>query len=254
MFLLAYSSWGQQKSRFFIGVEVGSTSIVGERNDQWQIRQEASRSGTAVHIDANASLTYFGIKPEYRFMNNKMSLFLGIRYISITADITPSTNFYDYYKTGQDYLFLRYKMDNTSMHFGKVRQISEKISYLSVPLEWQYVPFWIGNIGFYGKVGGELGVKIYENSHIDFSTEAMQKQEKEILQTINPTRNPLYANSYVGIGCKATIREMVDVSLEFNTSLLHSKKNTSILNEQFVGNIQLSLQIPLTKEQHSTQL
>lgn len=247
LYCLTYMSWGQQKNHFLIGVEVGSTSIIGERSDNWQIRQTAApNADRLIETEAYGSITYFGIKPEYRFLGNKMSIASGIRYVNITADIEPSTSYYSYNTMGQEYLFLRYQTNGSSMYFAKVKQIKEKKSYISVPIEWQYIPFRIGNFGFYGKVGAELGVKIYDNTQIAFLSKEMQQEEKNILDMISPKTNPIYANSYMGVGCKMTIRKLIEIGLELNAPLAHTKSNTSILDEKFVGNIQLSVQIPLT--------
>ncbi len=248
LWLTAYQGKGQQKvfSNFLIGIESGVGYLNGEMNEQWDIRQDLGgynydRYTNNGSIFADMYLFNIGIKGEYSFFNRKLSVLSGVRYKQIYNGLITNNN---------KFFYLRYKQDNTTTEFVRIRDLNEYNHYIAVPLEIKYMPFKIfKKIGIYGKVGIELGALLQSQKEINFHSKAMKQYEDDIFKTVVKNKvNRLLASYYAMYGFSFFSKNKTVFNIEFLFPLgLWSKNNSSLTNTLFYGGGQFSIQVPLSR-------
>ena len=76
----------KKTNRFAISVEFGSDFMTGSfLSDKWDIRQSVGHFGWSYggSLFADANSFYFGVKPEFIFCNERLSVASGLRYRSM---------------------------------------------------------------------------------------------------------------------------------------------------------------------------
>lgn len=232
----------QNSPRFLLGFEFGEASVKGELNDEWSVRQDINPYSDYYNYSSGvsnvSSITYFGIKPEVTSYSGRLSLSSGLRFSQLNSSLSGGIN--------GEYYFLRYKSDQTSSEYARVSSLSEKVNYLSVPLEFRFVPVQISNFGFYGKIGTEIGLKLSSKKSIEFTSETMKPYQEEVLNT-NPVKaNSLYSTLYGAIGVRWESLRGTNVNMEL---LLPSKflteNNLTLITPTLFSGFQFSVQFPL---------
>ncbi len=248
LWLTAYQGKGQQKvfSNFLIGIESGVGHLNGKMNERWDIRQDLGdynydRYTNNGSIFADMYHFNIGIKGEYSFFNKKLSVLSGVKYKQIYNGLITNNN---------KFFYLRYKQDNTTTEFIRIRDLNEYNHYIAVPLEIKYMPFKVfKRIGIYGKVGIELGALLQSRKEINFHSEAMKQYEDEIFNTVVKDEvNKLLASYYAMFGVSFFLKNKTVFNIDILLpSGLWSKNNSSLIDPSFYGGVQFAIQVPLSK-------
>lgn len=230
------------KKKFVISFNYGTKGLISELNENWPIRQDVSyyyNYGNNARVNIMARLNYFGVSPEFFFLNNKLSVASGLRFTNLYSDITKPE--YD----NSEYFFLRIKSDGSNTDYARVRTIKENVNFLGVPLEIKYIPFDFDFISFYVKLSGELAYKINSATDIVFKEPEMEQYQSAVLSDLNVKTNPLYASIYASIGSTVRFSEKLFCSLDvFFPSFYTTEKNSGLVNITNISGVQISLTVP----------
>ena len=234
----------QKNHRFLLGFELGATSVKGDLSENWSIRQDISPysdyNSYSSSVNNASSISYFGIKPELTFNNDRLTVSSGLRFSQLESNLSGGIN--------DEYFFLRYQSNATNTEYARVNSLTEKVNYLSVPLELRFVPIQISNFGFYAKIGTEIGLKLFSKRAIEFTTAAMKPYEEEILNTNPVTANSMYSTFYGAIGVRWESLKGKNVNLEWILpSRFLTKNNLTLITPEMYSGFQLSIQFPFQK-------
>ena len=243
--LLVTSLIAQQNHRFLLGFEFSGATVSGQLSENWSVRQDISPySGYSMYtssVNNVSSIAYFGIKPELTFNRNRLSVDSGVRFTQLDSYLSGGIN--------DEYFFLRYKSDASATEYARVKTLSETVHYLSIPLELKYVPIQISNVGIYGKIGTEAGIKLNSKKAIEFISESMKPYGEEILNTNQVNPNNMYSTFYGAIGVRWESLRGTHVNLEWllPSRFLTQNNLTQITPGKFSG-FQLSVLFPFHKK------
>ncbi|MDO9633512.1 MAG: hypothetical protein Q7J05_00520 [Paludibacter sp.] len=231
-----------QKNNFALSFNYGSKGLIPELNENWPIRQDVGyyyNNGFNTSVDILARLNYFGISPEFFFLNKKLSVSTGLRLTSLYSDIVKT----DYDKGG--YFFLRVKSEGLNTDYARVKAIREKTNYLGVPLEIKYIPLKFNVISFYVKLSAELAYKINSSTDIEFKLSEMESYQNSVLTDLNIEVNPLYASIYSSVGATIKLNKNLFCSLDvFFPSFYMTENNSSLVNMTNISGAQISVTVP----------
>jgi len=245
-FTTAYS---QETPHFSWGVECGTSTVNGNLNEKWAVRQDVSSYngdygyGNSGSLNTSMSLYSIGFKPEYSFSNDRLSVFSGLRFTRINSYMDKGSS------GSGDFFYLRYKTTSTSSEYCRVTNIEENNDYVGIPLELRYTPFRIDNFDFFVKAGTEVGFKLASKTDIAFTTESMNAYKDEILNSVGVKVNSLYSTFYGSIGVKYSPNNRINYNLDIYlpSTFLTTNNSTLIIPQNFSG-FQFSVQIPITTQ------
>ena len=233
---------------FRIGAEYGEKTVLSAKvNDKWNIHQDVggrwydynSRLGTN-NGNGFAAYTqkYVGIKPEVSLLNDRLNIYSGLRLTMISENISG---------IGDNAHFYLREATPQGIEFYRVKTISEKLNYLSIPLEVSYVPIVIQQVAVYGKLGAQLGYKISGKTSLDFVSESMKQHESELIKKAGVENNKFYSEIYAAIGARFISHRKLHFNIEYMLpSRMLTKNNGSITKPtENEGGLQLSVQVPL---------
>jgi len=231
-----------QKKNFAISFNYGTKGLISELNENWPIRQDVGyyyNYGNNASVNIMARLNYFGISPEFFFLNKKLSVSPGLRFTNLYSDIVKP----EYDNSG--YFFLRVKSEGYNTDYARVRAIKENTNYLGVPLEIKYIPFDFDFMSFYVKLSGELAYKINSATDIVFKEPEMEQYQRSVLTDLNVEANPLYSSIYASIGSTVKFSENLFCSLDiFFPSFYMTEKNSGLVNMTNISGVQISVTVP----------
>ncbi|MEA4937820.1 MAG: hypothetical protein VB102_14470 [Paludibacter sp.] len=245
-FLAAISFFSLQaqnpKKNFAISFSYGTKGLISELNENWPIRQDVGyyyNYENNARVNIMARLNYFGISPEFFFLDKKLSVSPGLRFTNLYSDFVKP----DYDNSG--YFYLRVKNEGYNTYYARVRAIKENTNYLGVPLEVKYIPFQFDFISFYVKLTGELAYNINSTTDIVFREPEMEQYQRLVLTDLNVETNPLYASIYASIGSTVKFSENLFGSLDiFFPSFYMTEKNSGLVNMTNISGVQVSLTVP----------
>ncbi len=242
--LLFTNSYAQKNHHFLLGIDFGGGPVTGETSDNWSIRQDLSPyseyNSFLSGVRNESSLLYFSIKPELILNQSRFSVSSGLRFTVLDSYLKGGIN--------GEYFFLRYKSDASGTEYARTKELSETVSYLSIPMELKYVAIQISNVGFYAKVGTEAGLKLNSKKEIEFTTEAMNEYKDEILDKNTTKINSIYSTLYGALGVRWESLKGTQINLEWllPSKLLTQNNLTQIKPEMYTG-FQVSVMFPLQK-------
>lgn len=239
--ILSLSAQNQEKN-FAISFNYGTKGLISELNENWPIRQDVGYYydyGNNSSVNISARLNYFGVSPEFFFLNKKLSVSPGLRFTNLYSEVVKP----DYDNT--EYFYLRVKSEGYNTDYARVRAINENINYLGVPLELKYIPFDFDFISFNVKLSGELAYKINSATDIVFKEPEMEQYQSAVLSDLNVKTNPLYASIYASIGSTVKFSKNLYGSLDiFFPPFYMTEKNSGLVNITNISGVQLSLTVP----------
>lgn len=242
----------QKNPVYRIGVEIGGGALEGDiMGDKWNMRQDVSgyyydsyNSPSYYGYGNNSSLMSVGIKPQVSLLNERIDILSGLRFTMFNTKVES------YRHQSNGVIYLRTSNPN-AVEFYKISNIGEKIGYLSIPLEMNYQLFRRGvfersRISFFVKAGAEAGIKLYGNANVNFVSEAMQANEKEILQELDLTLNNFYSTFYFGWGVQLTDGNGIQYNCEARApGTLLTKRNSHIIDPTMFAGVHFSVLFPV---------
>lgn len=230
------------KKSFAISFNYGTKGLISELNENWPIRQDVGyyyNNGFNSSVDIMARLNYFGISPEFFFLNKKLSVSTGLRFTNLYADIVKT----DYDNDG--YFFLRVKSEGLNTEYARVKAIRENTNYIGVPLEIKYIPFEFNIISFYVKLSAELAYMVNSSTDIEFKQPEMESYQHSVLTDLNIESNPLYSSIYSSIGATIKLNKNIFCSLDvFLPSFYMTENNSGLVNMTNISGAQISVTVP----------
>ncbi|MDO9255959.1 MAG: hypothetical protein Q7U54_10640 [Bacteroidales bacterium] len=237
-------SSAQETRQKFIGAEAGIVFIESEMPNLDYIRGEiASYPGGYT----NSSLTglsyksYFGIKPGYFTLNNKLGIQVGIRFTRINNSVGKNS----YLVNTTDYFYFLYREDGVNTEYLKVNQIIQKSDYLGIPVEISYFPFNPRLFRFYFKIGAELNFRLQTRTDIVFNDDAMEIYQTELAAKVGQP-GTLNISAYGAAGVRLGRESKPSFSVELSLPCLFlTTESSGLANPLFGSGIQVNYQIPI---------
>lgn len=119
---------------------------------------------------------YGGVKVEVRSASNAVGFATGIRFSQVSNSLSKESS------PGYFYYFL--KQTETTTEYLRVSKITQRTSYLSIPLEVRVFPYRERKIRLYFLLGTEFGVKMRSKTDVRFHNPAMSQYEQELAEGI----------------------------------------------------------------------
>ncbi len=244
IFLSVLNCFSENNWKPVFQLEFGGNNIVPTLNERWSIRQDVG--STNYFEEANKVLsymhvTYFGLKPEMSFFDNKVALSSGLRYYNIHSELYTSK----YIDNQSAFFYLRYVSSGTNTEYAKVYKIDEMSHYLGIPLDIKIIPLSSSKIDLYIRTGFDFGYKIASKTNIDFVNSSMESYEKEILSNLGVKTNNFYSSWNNAIGIIYGQRNKLRYGFEiFLPSFFISKTNSSISDTNMYSGFKLLLELP----------
>lgn len=245
LFLNVFFINAQSNSQFSVGFEFGSNSANASLSNNWPVRQDV---GAYYYNDAynhsqsayiNNVITYVGVKTEYLFAADKLSLSSGLRFSNIYNDISKATE--------DSYFYLRYNSSGTTTEYARVFAITESNNYLGIPLELRIIPLNYKNVSLYCKLGAEFNVKLSSNIDLNFKDASMESSEADILNEMNVSVNNYYSTLNSAIGLRIRSHSLVNYNIEvLLPSFFITENNASLVSMDAFSGIQFSMCVPVS--------
>lgn len=235
-----------EEKKLSVNFEVGMFgSVFNPVDSRWQIRKSAwshydyGYSNYSAPYN-NLQISYFGIKPEYLFADDKLIVGAGLRFSNLYASVASGTT------TDNNAFYLLYNQSNEVTDYAKVKEISQNNYYLSIPVELTFIPWRFNYLSLYAKVGAEFGFMLDSESDIVFQNSSMNSYKQLILNNVGVNSNPRYSTFYTALGVKFGKPNKVRYNFELNLpSGLLTSNNSSILNVGVLTGFSFSISLPL---------
>lgn len=243
LFVNLLSVNAENPQKLFLSVDFGTKGLMTELNDSWPVRQDvgSTNSSTNRSLNINSEMNYLGLSAEYAF-DKKWSLISGLRYIMLNGEAIKD----DYSRGGS--FFLRLNSAESHIEYARIMSISDKSSFLGVPIELKFTPFHFGFVSLYSKLSTEFAYRLFNNTDIEFKIPEMKANEASILEGLNLKSNPFYSSVYITLGAQFKLSKELYTSIDVLTPALYmTKNNSNLLNINNISGIQLSLIYLLNK-------
>ncbi len=224
----------------FIGLETGIVTMATRLGDIDFIRGGVTNNPyyyTEPYIKVTSTITYFGIRPEWFFRENRLSLSGGLRYTVCENEIGKEDfNEFFYWKFGETGINTEYlRVVNAIQHW----------KYLSIPVEAKFFLFEPGLVRGYIKFGTELGIRVATETDITFLQEGMELYEEELatmLSKPHKVRTVIYSAFGLRIGRANT------PSLNFEMMMPYyiiSRERSATIDPLIGVGFQIGIQCPI---------
>lgn len=236
------SAWGR-----YLHVESGFVFPSGKVKDNIAIRQNVSsyfaEQSSEGRVFSHTSGFQLSARYELFHYNYRAGLSAGLRYQVFDTDITG------YATRGSDFFYLRYSTQGADTRFARVKNITERNQFLTIPVELQIVPIQIQQVGLFGKLGVELGVaKLGHSSALEFHNSEMKQFESSILADFGTAKSKLFSSAYASLGMRIGKPGSTQFSAEFLLpSLILSEDSFQLSEMESYSGFKVSVQIPLFK-------
>lgn len=232
------------QSQFRVGFEYGNSQIAERIDSRWEIRQTVNDYSGDKNLyqggntKGDGYIKHVGLKTELSVWQERLTFTSGLRFTKVNERISPQEN--------PPYLYL-YVPSNMGLEFFRIKEMTESISYLSIPLEADILLLgYLSNWQTYAKAGIQAGVKVYEKTNLNFVSQEMQLYEKEILTTVGNKAGTFFSNVYYGLGIRLILENGTRFSFEvISPHHFISKNNFTLLKAESYGGIRLSATVPL---------
>jgi hypothetical protein len=235
----------QETQQKFVGVETGMTFISGEMPDMELIRGDIPYSMGYYSPPYLKSMMYkgfAGIKSEFITLNNKFGVSWGVRFSQINSSVGRNS-----YWTGSstDYFYLFYRQDGVNTEYLKVKELTQRSSYLGIPLEIRFFPYKARRFRMYFKLGADFGFKLQTQTNVVFLNKEMDTYQDDVADMFGQPES-FSSSVYVGAGLRIGRESKPAFSIEICLpSLFLTSKMSGLVNPVYGGGFQLNYQIPL---------
>jgi hypothetical protein len=159
-----------------IGLETGINFIESEMSDNGRIRASFSDYyGDSFYSGGTQSemfRAYGGMKAELRSANNVFGFATGLRFNLVSSSLSKLSS--------PDYFYYLFRQTGTTTELLRIKKITQRTSYISVPLEVRVFFYRERFFRLYTLIGTEVGFKVASNSRVDFRDPAMEQYESEV--------------------------------------------------------------------------
>jgi hypothetical protein len=241
--------------RWHLGIEVGVNPLYGGISPfQPNIRQSSSYypdydndyyGGFVRWGGGNLTSFSFGIKPEY-LIKKRLALVTGLRFNFFTATLNSD----------RDFFLWKLSETETSAHYVKINNISQRNYYLEIPLEVKLFPrekdYAVRQYFIFGTAFNFLVASITD---VQFQNPKMDKYASKVLEKIGDP-NFFQGSVYAGVGIKFGKLNYPCGSIEIHCPVIsygNGKKHT-FANTVNIPSIRIhtTLQIPVSKKNKLT--
>jgi len=183
----------------------------------------------------------FGLKPEY-LIKKRLTLAAGIRFNFFTATLYSD----------RDFFLWKLSETETSAHYAKVKNISQKNYYLEIPLEVKLFPREKDYaVRQYFVFGAAFNFLVASQKEVQFLNPKMEKYRSNVLDQIGKP-NLFQGSFYAGAGLKFGKLNHPCGNIEIHFPVVmygNGKKETFAKTVNAPGiRIQTILQIPMSKK------
>lgn len=235
-----------QESRLkYLGVEAGMTFMASEMANMDYIRREIPQyynDYSASSLTCLSNKSFIGIKYELFALNDRLSFASGIRFIQLNSSVGKDK----YYRSSTQYFYWRTDNNDLNTNYIRINEISQKSSYLGIPLESR---FYIAKkphfMRLYAKLGAEVSLLLQSKTDVDFYDNAMSKYDDEVGSKI---ADPKTFNTaiYGGFGVELGGDSKPSVSIEACMPYFNlSSKTSGLVDSFFGGGFQINVRVPL---------
>jgi len=234
-----------QKWLKYIHIETGFMYPAGNIKENIAIRQNLSsyfvNQYSEGEIMSETSGINFGVKYEYFSPRFKTGIATGLRYTGYLTDISG-------YSSGNaEFFYLRYSTLGSDTKFARVKSLSERHNFVTIPIELRMVPVKIKDIGFFVKAGAEFTLLNFKNdTNIEFQDPAMNASEDNILFQISDQENTYYSTLYGSVGMEYALKSKTSLTFEvFLPSFVLSDNIFDLTDVSHIEGFKFSVLIPL---------
>lgn len=237
-----FSVYGQDdeiENKFLYGIETGIDYQDFQVTDFDFIRGDIS----SYYGSSNQSLSSFfvkwnvGAKVEYRFKNDRLGLFAGLRYTGVESAIGEYSQ--------DSYFLLLFRQYETNTEYLRIKEINQHSNYLGIPVELRLFPFNTKTIRPFIKVGMEFNYRLSTTNEVIFVDERMNEYKDEVL---NKFKNPddFYSSFYLSQGINFVIEDKFNISVELKFPVFYiSSALSSFVDSRVFGvGTQINFQLP----------
>ena len=181
---ISTSVFAQDKLIKLVGVEAGYYSLTAYTEDLSFIRKNAGTNypSNSIFLDGLNNTGHFGFKFEVLTQNKKFALHTGLRYTYMSNRIEAVNN-----DGAKSYVLFYHRSTNNSTEYLRVQKISDKQSFVSVPLSFKFSPFIhsSGLVAAYAKLTFQFNANIYSKNNAEFFNEEMDQYSESVFEQIN---------------------------------------------------------------------
>lgn len=234
-----------QKWASFIHLESGFVYPTTRIKESIAIRQNISsyfvNQSTKGEISSNTSGFLLGLRLEYFNVKLKTGISTGLKYSGYQSEISG------YSSSNADFFYLRYSMLDSDTKFARIKSLNETNKFLSIPLEFRYVPINVKGFGLFVKAGADFCIlKLENNTDINFQDKSMEVNEGEILDNIGTSGKTSFSSIYGSVGMKFGYENKPNYTFEvlLPSKFLTSNNFTLFDVDNFYG-FKFSVQFPV---------
>ena len=229
-----------------LGFEFGANEVGCKLSEHERIRKD-NRSYNEFLSARSYSLTtmYWGIKPEFFVLNNRMGIASGLRFTKATSELS----------SGMEKFLWKVEEEGFYTNYVQLDKLRQKTYLLTVPFEIRYflndreLPFQT-----YVKAGMSVNYRIRSENHVNFWNSAMESNKDLVQSQLSDNDNFFSSFAFGAIGFKiGKFREespMPWVNVEFQFPYILLTNNSFSFVKRGVDGLagfgfQLFFQIPI---------
>ena len=233
----------------FILLESGFIYPGGNIRESLAIRQNIS----SWHVNQSATGNIFadshgfigGLRCEYFSSLLMTGISTGVRFTRYNTVITG------YSSNISDFFYLRYSMGGSDTKFARVKSLTETNNFISIPIEFRFMPLQFDALGLYVKAGTEFSIaNLHKETNIEFQESIMDIHREDVLNNIMIVTNRYYSTLYGSIGLTIGRSGRPNYNIEaYLPSILLTGNNFTLTETDRFQGVMFSVQLPLTKKQ-----
>ena len=229
----------------FVHIETGWVYPNGTIKESIAVRQNISsyyvNQYSTGYVSATTTGFTMGARLEYFYTKFKVGISTGLKYTSYNSEISGYTS------SNADFFYLRYSILNSDTKFARVKALTEENKFISIPLEFRYIPFKYKGVSLFVKGGVEFSIfNLKKNTDIKFQDNAMEVNQDLILSNISEPSNKFQSNLYGTIGLSFGQEDKVNYMFEvFLPSPFLTKNNFTLTEVDAFDGFKLSVKVPI---------
>jgi hypothetical protein len=184
---------------------------------------------------------------EFSAKNPRFRFTTGLKYSGMIGNIKKD----NFLSTGSSFFFYRLREEGTDTEYVSLTKISQNSHYLAVPIEVRWFPFDGKRVRFYVKGGADINVLIYTKNKIDFYEPTMRIHQNEIAERLD---QPSRFNGILALAGGVRIGKEGAPAFGFELSgpaVFIGGRSAGIVHPGVGGGLQVSLLLPIKKQQHA---
>ncbi len=228
----------------FVHIEMNGMLPNATMKENIPIRQNVSSYTYYNHNDAKivAQTNGLAYAAKLELYNDQLNLGLsaGIKYCSYYTTIKGRMS------ENAEYFYFRYVSDQQESKFARLKNITEKQQYLTVPVDFRYYYLNRKRLGLFARLSGDVGFNVYHKLDVTFFNPEMNPNKPEVLSIIDQTFDKVYYSGFASLGFRYYYLNKVSLNVEINVLSTYFGGNYFILTDAGrCSALKASVQIPL---------